>query len=352
MSLKCTEATEMHAIGGFFPLRISTIATSAASVLSQWKGDSTGSWALHNARSALHALWQQTRPRRIWMPAYVCCDVASAVPASIEVLYYPLDDQLSPRSEVLSERIHDGDHVLAVDYFGRPATVGFISLVNANPKVGWIQDCAHALDGAVNAWGDWLLYSPRKLFGAPDGGILVARRKPLPTITTSAPTDFSFALPSLARFDDIEETDNKRWYKDYVRAEAAMTIGTQRISRLSLVVLEGSDAQADSVTRRQNYQLLHRRLRQWAFFPEPEVSYAPSGFPVRVKSAATLSRRLSDFRIFAARHWQVLPSDRQAFPEEHRLADELLTLPCDYRYGEREMQRVSDAMLEAMSTGV
>src|SRR5208283_5409488 len=158
--------------------------------------------------------------------------------------------------------------------------------------------------------------------------------RPLPT---TAATDFSFALPLLERFEDRHETDNQRWFTSYVQQEAAMSVGMQRMSRLSLALLEASDAMADRAVRRDNYKILHDRLRKYAYFQDADASFAPLGFPIRIKSAAALSKRLAERRIFAARHWANLPSDPLVFAAEHRLAQELLTLPCDYRYGEADM---------------
>jgi hypothetical protein len=123
------------------------------------------------------------------------------------------------------------------------------------------------------------------------------------------------------------------------------------MSRVSVSILEATDACADAKLRRRNYRVLHHRLREWALFPEPDPAFAPLGFPVRVNDAGALSRRLSATRIFAARHWARLPSDAATFGREHRLARALLTLPCDYRYGEAEMHRVADAVLAEMAAG-
>ena len=337
-------------IGGFLPLRLPTGAATPESALSQWTGEGDA-WLLHNARSALHALWNKTRPRRVWLPAYVCPEVANAIPTGIDARYYPLDEALFPRVDFLSAQVFDGDHVLAIEYFGRPANAAFIAFAHARPEIGWVRDRAHGVDAPDSAWGDWLLYSPRKLVGVPDGGILVPRRKALWPLATTTLTDLSFVRPSLERFNDHEEIDNERWYANYVRQEAAMGIGLERMSRLTLELLKKSDARADGVVRRRNYRVLYEHLSEYAFFPDADLSFAPLGFPLRVKSAASLSMRLSEKRIFASRHWPSLPSDPATFAAEHHLAQQLVTLPCDYRYDEVDMQRVADGVLEAMTAG-
>ena len=115
-------------------------------MLAAWTAGVTGAWLLHNARSALHALWSAWMPSRVWLPAYVCTEVATAVPRDIEARYYPLDDALAPRVDFLAARVCDGDSVLAIDYFGRPAGADFVSLVRERTAVDWIEDRAHALD--------------------------------------------------------------------------------------------------------------------------------------------------------------------------------------------------------------
>ena len=337
----------MRAVGGFLPLRVPT-QVNVRSVYSLWTDPGASVWLLHNARSALHALLEVERPRRIWLPAYVCREVANCIPASIAIRYFPLDERLDPRVDYLAAHVQDGDHVLAVDYFGRPAQADFIELVRARPAVGWIQDCAHALDAGVTAWGDWILYSPRKLIGVPDGGILVSRHRSMPALTMRPLTDFSFVLPSLERFEDQEELNNRQWYAAYVQQEAAMCVGADAMSRLSIEVLKACDAKADGDIRRGNYAVLHKRLQEWAFLPDTAGSFVPMGFPIRVRSADRVVARLAASRIFAARHWRDLPVQPNEFPIEHAIARELVTLPCDYRYGEQAMHRVADAAIRAI----
>jgi dTDP-4-amino-4,6-dideoxygalactose transaminase len=74
------------------------------------------------------------------------------------------------------------------------------------------------------------------------------------------------------------------------------------------------------------------------------------GFPIAVPNAAQLGQRLSQQRIFAARHWKSLPSHPDEHENAHRLAHKLITLPCDYRYTSSDMDLVADAVIEALSS--
>jgi dTDP-4-amino-4,6-dideoxygalactose transaminase len=52
------------------------------------------------------------------------------------------------------------------------------------------------------------------------------------------------------------------------------------------------------------------------------------------------------FGIISPPLWPNVPSPRDRFPEAHRLAAELLTLPRDHRYDEEDRERVARAVRE------
>lgn len=341
----CTAS--VRAIGGFLPLRLPTPATD--SVLKHWLAGSESAWYLHNARSALHALWEALRPARIWLPAYVCQEVAAAGPRSCASAFYPLDAGLHPDVRWLAENLSASDHVLAVDYFGRPPSDAFIGLVRARPDVTWIEDRAHALDTGTQPWGDWVLYSPRKLLGVPDGGILVGRKQSLPRLAPSALWEVDFVMPLIERLEDIGECRNAHWYARYVQQEQAMPMSTRPMSQITFGLLNYLNPQPDADVRRRNFSILARRLARWAFLDETDPMFAPLGFPIRVPCAASLAKHLASRRVFAARHWRTLPSDGSTFEREHTIARELLTLPCDYRYADSDMEAVATAVIDGLT---
>jgi dTDP-4-amino-4,6-dideoxygalactose transaminase len=270
------------------------------------------------------------------------------VPAHCVTEFYALDDQLLPIVSELERRIMPGDYVLAVDYFGRPASMSIDSLVKKRPDVGWIQDCAHALDGPACAWGDWQIYSPRKLLGVADGGIAMSVRKPLPSIDFQRLQDQSFTLPSIERLEDREGTQNVDWYAHYREAEAHMQVGLVKMSELAVAVMRTVSVSTDRHARIRNYGFLHQRLARNALFKDNSAAFTPLGYPIVVDSAGLTSERLARNGIFAARHWADLPSDAVRFKHEHDLSRRLLTIPCDYRYGEADMQHVADEVERAL----
>lgn len=329
-------------IGGVFPLaeRPSHVATE--SVLSNWGADATAVSLFHNARSAVRHAVVDRRLRRFWLPAYVCPELVAALKGvEAEIRYYPVAKRLEPDTDFLAGRLQPGDGVLGIDYFGRPSAHAWRDLVAAADAVLWVEDCAQALDTGGQRFGAVRVYSPRKLLGVPDGGVLVDVRGTLSSPMLEPAGNDGFVLPYRLRAADPEGRDRERWYRAFQAAESAMAFGNLAMSTLSEAILRGTAIEPISVRRRENYLSLLSALREWALFPEPPQCWAPLGFPLLTASAEGLGDYLAERHVFAPRHWRGLPSPAAEFPKEHRLSRSLLTLPCDQRYGPAEMERVA-----------
>lgn len=332
-------------IGGFLPLAIDELPAAADTPWERWTRDARSVLSFHNARSALVWLLRRKSIGRIWLPAYLCPEIASAVRgAGIDLAFYGVGDRLAPDAAGLDARLRRGEAALGVDYFGAPPRQDFLALVAARSDVLWIEDRAQALDPGTS-WGDWLLYSPRKLLGVADGGLLVSHRETLSAPEQPAAEELAFMMPALERFEDAAEARHRAWYKRYRAAEDAICVSLQSMSRLTQALLRRLDFPAIAAARRRNAAQLSRAFAAIARPPLGLSSGAvPFGVPVGTGDAASVSARLAERGLFCARHWPALACSAEEFPDEHRLARSLLTLPCDQRYGEAEMARLVDGV--------
>lgn len=325
-------------IGGFFGLEAFSHVPSH-SVFSAWKLDTTPYCAFSNARSALYHLIAYLKPARVWLPSYCCQSLreGSSYPDST-VHYYPLTASLSPDTGFLSRELSPHDTVIGIDYFGRSPDAAFLSYVQSHPDITWIEDCSQALQGFH--WGHYTLYSPRKLLGVPDGGILVSANHPLPpspTLTTEAP---HASHPACLRAADSDESHNDVWHAANQRHEASQSISFNGMSSTSHAILTHADAEIIAQTRRCNHAFLHSHLVNIALYPECDEHSVPFGFPIRSSMRSALAAYLASHGVFASHHWPTLPSPAEEHTDIHVLADHLLTLPCDQRYGLDDMARV------------
>ena len=328
-------------IGGFFGLEAQAGAPGRAA-------DFGGTHRLDfwNARAALAHLLAVLGARRVWLPAYICAEAAGAAAQDgRDVGFYPVGGDLVPDGQVLARQLRAGDAVLGVDYFGARSP----TLPELAPRfrdVTWIQDRAQALWPDPAPWGDYILYSLRKVVGAPDGGVLVSRGGRVRPPRWSADTDTSRLEPSRLRAKDPLGLDNETWFPAYRAAEAAMSADPMPISEVSRAVADALDTSATVARRRRNAEALLARIGEVALFPaERLLAGSPLGVPVLTEDAAAVAARMAQARVFCARHWPDLPSPPADFPAEHELSRRLLTLPCDHRYDEADMARVAETFL-------
>lgn len=325
-------------IGGFFGLEPTRAGARAAAF---GQGHRLDFW---NARAALTHLLSIERIRRVWLPAYICRAVAEAADREgREVLFYRTGPQLAPDGEDLAQGLKAGDAVVGVDYFGARA-VTLPDLASRFDEVLWVQDRAQALWPDPAPWGDGVLYSPRKVAGAADGGVLLSRE----LLATPAwrPDDELRLAPARMRAEDPLGLRNATWFPAYQAAEAAMSCEPRPMSALSREVLEGLDVAAMAQRRRRNAEALLARIGDAALLGDDRLlDGGPFGVPVLTADAATVASRMAERRVFCARHWADLPSPPEAFPAEHELSRRLLTLPCDHRYDAADMARVAETFL-------
>lgn len=338
----------MRGIGGFFPLQLPEKKTSG-NVLSLWNIPAQSHLFFSNARSALHHLLMLKAPKTLWLPAYSCVALTQGVANLVPIRFFPLSPSLSPDCAYLRKHVKQGDAILAIDYFGRNPDKEFLRFVAATSQVTFIEDRAQALYPSRATWGDFILYSPRKLLGVADGGILVSLKHALPPLEQPPIDTADFIAPSLLRYEDAGENNSAQWYAAFKANENAMIVSNAPMSRLSHAILAMTDPKPLIKKRRTNYELLMKGLKDITFMPAKNCDFAPFGYPIRVENRKKTAEALHAQGIYAAHHWPELPSDPKEFPAEHRLADQLLTLPVDQRYDSNDMKRIIAVVRNALS---
>jgi hypothetical protein len=329
-------------IGSFFALGMIDIPATADSIWNIWCRDGAAAITAWTARAALTRLIQATAPARVWLPAYSCPEVASVAGAALR--FFPVDEDLSPKVGFLRRHLRAGDLIIATDYFGWPPSGEFQRFAAETPDIIWVEDRAHCLFTDDPPWATWILYSPRKVVGVADGGILVSRDGADGKIAVEQNVDASLALPELMRFEDTAEMNNEAWYKVFKAREARFSAEPRPMSRMTAALLRRIPLAPLVEARRRNYRFLAERLGAFAAWPRRASAAAPFGLAIKVEDGAALGAALAEERLFCTRHWPVLAADPGEFAWEHEMARRLVTLPCDHRYDERALSRLVEAV--------
>lgn len=329
-------------VGGFFERHASDATAGQPSLLAAWTGGRSYG-AFVNARSAFSALARTWPTASVWLPAFVCGDLLDSTLAA-RTRFYPVLDGFKPDLETIETETQPGDLVVFVAHFGLPPGSETWAFAARRPDLRIVEDRAQALDAGPPIPGAWLLFSPRKLLGVADGGLLVApdttQAPPLPA--TAADAVDLWRAP-LLRAADPEGRDNAAWHAANQAKEAAMTVGDQAMTRQSLAILADAVLAGLAAPRRANWDVLDRGLRAWSALPA-DPGAPPLGYVLRLEPERRdrLLAGLHAHRVFAAVHWPRIAAPAEAFPREAAWTRELVTLPCDHRYDAAAMERITD----------
>jgi hypothetical protein len=314
------------------------------SLWSLWTDGWTYYAAFRTARSALASLLAQRDIRRLWLPAYACDVLAQASVGVEEIIWYGAGARLQIGIGSFAS-LRRGDAVLAIDYFGRSPDAAFRQFAASRPDVLWIEDRAQAMAPDGPAWGDVLLYSPRKLIGVADGGLLVsATRLPQPDAAHDPVDEASLWAPEDARSADPDGRAPETWFPLFQQREAAFDIDRRPISRRTLEALSRVDAGTAIRRRQANYYRLLMRLSDFALWPDVWPDFAPLAFPVLIEDRDRVVGLMGARGVFCARHWSDLPCPKDGFPEAWTLSAHILSIPCDQRYDDHDMERAAEAL--------
>ena len=275
---------------------------------------------LNSGRNALRHIVRQLKVKSIWVPEYTCPVVWEALKAEqCELKFYSVGMNMLPAA-----RLPRNDFVLYTNYFG---CCGKNVEVLAAEYPNLIVDCAQAYFAFPK--GMTSFSSPRKFFGVADGGIAFGVEGAEYELDDSSARQRHLILR--------KEQDAATGYPLFKAAEQSL-VGApiRKMSRQTMSALERVDAAAAKQRRLANFAILHDRLN--TSFP---LSLAEDDVPMvypYVTDDATLRSRLIAQQIYVAKYWPELS------PAANALAERIVPLPIDQRYGEEEMKRILEVM--------
>lgn len=301
----------------------------------------------HSARSGLRLLLTELQPERIWLPSFLCPAILTETAGLAKHSFYEPGLDLRGADRKWIRKVQEGDFVLLIDYFGfRPDPELLAELGNREAIL--LEDaCQALLTESVGQGTDYVLYSPRKFLGVPDGGILsrrggtvVPRAKLIPAPDVWWLTAYTAGLQRRV-FD--QAGGSRKWFELFQQSEAELPGGNFSMSKLTHRLLQYAFNYTEIATqRRANYRFLLERLAEFAIFPELPEGVVPLGFPIRLRNRDEVRERLFAIDVFPPIHWSVHNLVPGKFIDSCRLAGEIMTLPCDQRYEGRSLSRMAD----------
>ena len=306
---------DQDAIGGYCSLQVRGISPSAFH---------PGARAFQSGRAAFLALLEARRPKRVHLPWYLCDSMAEPLrQCGVDIQRYAIDAEFRIAQ---SPSLLPGEWLLYVNYFGLCDAV-VDELLLSYPANQIVVDNSQAFF-AVPTEALATLYSPRKFFGVPDGGYLVA--------PTTQLRDFERDTDSVLRSRHLMTRlalGAEAGYAQYAEAERTLSDQPARqMSRLTEQMLAGIDHANVRHRRRQNFDLLRSHLGpynelQWCL----RADEVPLCYPFLIRHDG-LREALIRARVYVPQYWPDLLAGEALLPQrERRLAADLLPLPIDQR---------------------
>ncbi|MGK0290845.1 MAG: hypothetical protein ACI86H_002308 [bacterium] len=133
----------------------------------------------------------------VWFPDYFCnASIAPLRTLDVTLKFFPILKDGNPDLSAFDDLLNEGtpDLIVAVHYFGKPASIKQLSDFSTKNKVWLIEDAAHVLQpiDEIGKYGDFVLYSPHKSLAIPDGGLLISRESGPGKITKAIQEQFNF----------------------------------------------------------------------------------------------------------------------------------------------------------------
>jgi len=334
----------MKAIGGFFPIdvKIKKLPPREISIAQSWyQGKENVS--LSSARAAIIAVSKIVNCSKIWIPEIFCGVFANQEKFNV---YRLNEDSFDPDLNYLEKNISKNDVVVVVDYFGVEPSQNFIEYSKSKQDVVWVQDASQNLK-PTSHWGDFTIFSPRKLLGVLDGGILVRnntdKKFNLSEIFSNLPVNHKIKIAPIIRKLDKNNLGIREWYKIQKKEEKSISCNIEKSLRLTTWQLERINISKLVESRQENFFYLHSRLESLKI-KELKLNqlFSPFGYPIYIPNRDEVQLELAKRGIFAAVHWrsnELKKSHRQMFNERFEL-----TLPCDHRYGKSDMKLIVDTL--------
>lgn len=280
---------------------------------------------LNICRSAIRYLIRALGIKRIHVPAYTCYVVNDAIHAEgCETSRYSLDSNLMPTKEFPKE-----DFIIYNNYFGCIGEkVNELAAIYPN----LIVDNAQAFYSEPNCRA--AIYSPRKFFGLPDGGIL--RGKDIPMLELKQGYSFDVTSHLLKRHDYGAQAG----YEDFCANDVALEkYALDSMSSLTMALMGNIDYERVKKQRLENF--LHIKECISTMFPiSMNSDDVPLVYPLLMENGDELRAKLIQNKIFCARYWPNVLADADKYTIEYDLASNIVAIPIDQRYGVEDMDRI------------
>ena len=310
-----TETNLIKPIGGYFELELPVYPELHADAI-----------ALNSGRFCLEYVLRCRHYKKVYVPYFTCDSAIEPIKKlGIRYEFYHIDKEYRIIGEI---RLNDGEALMYTNYWGLQDA--YCQLLASKYGRRLILDYTQAFYSEPIIGID-TFYSCRKFFGVPDGGYLY----------TDAQADFAIAqdesytrMSSLVKRIDISPEAGFQDFHDISSTFHEMPI--RKMSNFTKRMMGSIDYEHAARRRIDNYNTLQQQLggRKLNFGEVPMV------FPYTSEAGQELRRNFIANKVFVAKYWPNVDEWAGVHALETWMANHILPLPIDQRYGKEDMERI------------
>jgi magnesium-protoporphyrin IX monomethyl ester (oxidative) cyclase len=319
-----------------------------------------------SGRGALRAVLDDLRSKRdiatILLPDYLCESIITTVSrAGFAYDFYSVTENLTPDAASLAAALSAASEptaVLLVDYFGivdLSASIAWLRAHDASIPIMLDAVQAPLRDDAMRG-ADYAFTSLRKALPVPDGALALSRAGAL---VPAGATEAAFVAGKLSGL--LLKTHASREGLPDATFLQLLEIAEHQLdevgyydspmSDISRRILGHLATREIAASRRANFERLRDRLAGFDISPLADLGpdSVPLFLPIAIEDRDRVRSELARQRIYCPVHWPVPETDdREPLDERQPLYATELSLVIDQRYGSAEMDRIAEALREAM----
>lgn len=289
---------------------------------------------LNSGRNCLRVLIRSRKISRIYLPYYICDSVIDACNLeNCKINFYSLSSNFKIKNQLINFDLKT-DYLYLVNYGG---------LLTTNDVDNYYKKYQNIiLDNTQDFFRHRFLdidtiYSCRKFFGVPDGAYLYTDAN----INENYEYDCSYDRMEhiLGRY----ELGAERFYQYYIENEAKISsLPIKYMSRLTDNIMRGINYEKSMEQRNKNYSFLFKEMNNMNQLNLPSNIMGAFAYPLLIGDAQKIREKLIKEKIFIPQYWKEVLTRTAEESIEYQYAQNILWLPCDQRYTEKEMSYMVD----------
>lgn len=289
---------------------------------------------LKSGRDALKFLIRKNEIKELYLP-YMLCETIndSLIKEKVKVFQYHINDKMIP--EIDYQKLNEDSYVYFVNYYGMLRDK--INLI-LNKHKNLIIDNTHDFFNNNNYEAD-VIFNYRKYFGVPDGACIISNK--------SYSNDDLISTNCEEKLYEMlkrEETGEFLHYSTFYEADKYYrNSDIQGMSLFTKNYLKGINYEKVKTTRIKNFRLLNEDLvsyNNFSFDTNKDISYM---YPLCVENGENLRKYLYNHNIYSQKLWPNMDFNGSN-NLELQLANNVVLLPIDQRYGINEMNYISNVV--------